>query len=100
VCLLIRLGLSVSVPRLSVACQRLSSALNVALLPHWQTFSDTLLEKQGHTVVVAQNGQEAVDAVERESFDIVLMDVQMPVMGGFEATSLIRSKEKGGGGRV
>jgi CheY-like chemotaxis protein len=65
-----------------------------------QRLAVKLLEKQGHTVVVAQNGQEAVDAVERESFDVVLMDVQMPVMGGFEATSLIRSKEKGGGGRV
>jgi two-component system, sensor histidine kinase and response regulator len=65
-----------------------------------QRIAVKLLERQGHTVVVAQNGQEAVDAVEREEFDIVLMDVQMPVMGGFEATSRIRSKEKNTGGRV
>ena len=65
-----------------------------------QRLAVKLLEKRGHTVVVAQNGQEAVDAVEREEFDIVLMDVQMPVMGGFEATTKIREKEKDKGGRV
>ncbi len=65
-----------------------------------QRLAVKLLEKQGHSVVVAQNGQEAVEAVGREEFDIVLMDVQMPVMGGFEATAQIRSQEKDRGGRV
>jgi CheY-like chemotaxis protein len=65
-----------------------------------QRLAVKLLEKQGHTVVVAQNGQEAVDVVDREEFDVVLMDVQMPVMGGFEATARIRSKEKDRGGRM
>jgi PAS domain S-box-containing protein len=65
-----------------------------------QRLAVKLLEKQGHTVVIAQNGQEAVNAVERECFDIVLMDVQMPVMGGFEATAQIRSREKDRDGRV
>jgi CheY-like chemotaxis protein len=59
-----------------------------------------LLEKQGHWVVVANNGREAVAALEREPFDLVLMDVQMPEMGGLEATALIREREKQTGGHV
>ena len=45
-------------------------------------------------MTVVGNGQEAVDAVERERFDIVLMDLQMPVMGGLEATKAIRERER------
>jgi signal transduction histidine kinase/DNA-binding response OmpR family regulator len=52
-----------------------------------------LLAKRGHRVSVANNGREAIDLLERESFDLVLMDVQMPEMGGFEATALIRERE-------
>ena len=54
-----------------------------------------LLEKRGHVVVVAPNGQEALDALARASFDLVLMDVQMPVMDGIEATLAIRKQEEG-----
>ncbi len=56
-----------------------------------------LLEKRGHRVVVASNGLETLAALEKETFDIVLMDVQMPEMDGFEATAAIRRKEKSSG---
>jgi PAS domain S-box-containing protein len=54
-----------------------------------------LLEKHGHKVVVVDNGQDAVDALSENEFDLVLMDVQMPVMGGFEAVTRIRAREAG-----
>lgn len=55
-----------------------------------------LLEKQGHSVRTASDGREVLSALEKERFDIVLMDVQMPEVDGFEATAIIREKEKGG----
>ncbi len=60
-------------------------------------FAMLLLEKHGYTVVVAVNGQEAVEAVERSAVDLALMDVQMPRMDGFEATAAIRELEKTNG---
>ena len=51
----------------------------------------TLLEKAGYTVSVAHNGREAIDLLRREEFDLILMDVQMPVMDGVEATKIIRA---------
>ena len=59
-----------------------------------QTMAVRLLEKHGHQVVVAANGREAVDRHEKEDFDLILMDVQMPGMDGFEATVTIREQEK------
>lgn len=59
-----------------------------------------LLEKRGCTVVVAADGQEAVDAAQRERFDVVLMDIQMPRLGGFEATAAIRNLERAEGRRT
>jgi PAS domain S-box-containing protein len=54
----------------------------------------SLLTKRGHVVKVATNGRQAVDMFAQESFDAVLMDVQMPVMNGFEATGEIREQER------
>jgi len=48
-------------------------------------------------VFVAANGREAMNLIERERFDIVLMDVQMPEMDGFEATAALRERERGSG---
>ena len=59
-----------------------------------QKLAVRILEKHGHTVTVAQNGLEALEAVKKNRYDVVLMDVQMPIMGGFEATEKIRLWEK------
>ena len=59
-----------------------------------------LLQKQGHTVAVAASGREALAALEREPFDLVLMDVQMPELDGLEATAIIRQKERGTGRHI
>jgi len=65
-----------------------------------QMLAVRLLEKRGHTVTAVGNGKEALAAFEKELFDIVLMDVQMPVMDGFEATAAIREKEKTSGNHL
>jgi signal transduction histidine kinase/DNA-binding response OmpR family regulator len=64
-----------------------------------QTLATRLLERRGHHVVIANNGLEALAALERDRYDVVLMDVQMPEMDGLDATALIREKERPGGKR-
>jgi CheY-like chemotaxis protein len=59
-----------------------------------QTLAVRLLEKRGYTVTVTSNGRQAVELFDRQSFDLVLMDVQMPEMDGFAATAAIRGIEK------
>ena len=59
-----------------------------------QTLAVRILEKRGHTVLVAADGHEALAALDKESFDLVFMDVQMPGMNGFEVTQAIREQEK------
>jgi CheY-like chemotaxis protein/HPt (histidine-containing phosphotransfer) domain-containing protein len=61
-----------------------------------RTLALKLLEKHGYAVTLAENGQEALDALERETVDLILMDVQMPVMDGLEAIAAIRKREEGG----
>ncbi|XVJ69547.1 MAG: response regulator [Rhizobacter sp.] len=65
-----------------------------------QKLAVRLLEKMGHSVKVANNGQEALDMTAQEEFDLVLMDMQMPVMGGVDATLAIRQREKTEGGHL
>jgi len=59
-----------------------------------QRLAIRILEKMGHTVTLAENGLQAVAAAKKQHFDLILMDVQMPEMGGFEATAVIREYEK------
>jgi len=64
-----------------------------------QRLATRMLEKRGHVVEVAANGREAVEALEKSSHDLVLMDVQMPEMDGMEATTRIRANERVSGRR-
>ncbi len=59
-----------------------------------QKMAVRLLEKRGHKVTVVDNGSEAANMLERRSFDLVLMDVQMPVMDGITATKMVRERER------
>lgn len=59
-----------------------------------QKLAVKILEKHKHNVSVVSNGLEAVEAVKQRRYDVILMDVQMPVMGGFEATGKIREYER------
>jgi CheY-like chemotaxis protein len=74
------------------------SGLNILLAednPINQKLALTLLSQAGNQVVIANNGREAVELARQSNFDLVLMDMQMPEMGGIEATLLIREHESG-----
>ncbi len=97
--ILAALGSPVAGPKAPAVAEPTRSARALHLLlaednPVNQKLAVRLLEKQGHSIVVAADGRQAVEAVERQSFDLVLMDVQMPEMDGFEATAAIRELER------
>jgi PAS domain S-box-containing protein len=80
--------------------QRRFGVLVVEDNPVNQKVAATMLKKRGHGVVIASNGRDALKALDKEHIDLILMDVQMPEMDGFEATELIRDREKGNGGHI
>jgi len=79
------------------ATEATAEPLDVLLVednPVNQAVAQKVLERAGHRVVLANNGAEAVEYFDRgDHFDVILMDVQMPVMGGIEATRAIRARE-------
>ncbi|TMH22552.1 MAG: response regulator [Betaproteobacteria bacterium] len=81
--------------------QRIKPALHILLVednPVNRRLAQHVLEKEGYTVVAADNGAAALKTLERKRFDLVLMDVQMPRMDGIETTTAIRNREKITGG--
>ena len=78
------------VPRVSRGAQILLAEDNLVN----QRVALRILEKKGHQVVVASNGREALDAIDQQLFELVLMDVQMPEMDGLEATAVVRERER------
>jgi CheY-like chemotaxis protein/HPt (histidine-containing phosphotransfer) domain-containing protein/two-component sensor histidine kinase len=87
----------------SLPIQKAPRQLSILIVednPVNQKVAETMLEKRGHRVFVASNGREALETLDKEHIDVILMDVQMPEMDGFEATELIRDREKGNGGHI
>ena len=69
-------------------------------VPENQVLAAALLARLGHSVVTTSNGREALETYEKEPFDLILMDIQMPVMGGLEATREIRTRERVSGTHI
>ena len=68
--------------------------------PFNQTYFRRLLNRWGHDVTVVDTGKKALTALEKNDFDLILMDIQMPVMDGYEATAAIRERERETGGHI
>jgi len=90
-------------PPASGRSQRIKPALHILLVednPVNRRLAQHVLEKEGYTVAAVDNGAAALKTLERERFDLVLMDVQMPRMDGIETTTAIRDREKITGGYI
>jgi signal transduction histidine kinase/ligand-binding sensor domain-containing protein/CheY-like chemotaxis protein len=91
------------VPVAEDAAERADRRLRILLAednPVNQLVARRLLEKSGHSVVVASNGREALDAIEQQAFDVVLMDLEMPEMSGLDAAATIRRREQATGTHI
>jgi two-component system sensor histidine kinase/response regulator len=94
---------SIDAPRVELQPLNAPRRLNILLAEDNvvnQKLAVGLLTKRGHSITVVANGLLAVDAFSRNSFDVILMDVQMPEMGGFEATAAIREREQATGAHI
>jgi CheY-like chemotaxis protein len=90
-------------PQAEVATEGLGVSLRVLLVEDNlvnQKVAAAVLKRRGHRVTIASDGLEGVNAVLSETFDVVLMDVQMPVMNGWEATAAIRARERESGSHL
>jgi signal transduction histidine kinase/CheY-like chemotaxis protein len=65
-----------------------------------QTVAVRILQRQGHSVEIAESGRQAIEALAKEPFDLILMDMQMPELGGVETAIFIREREKSTGGHI
>src|SRR6516162_1515922 len=65
-----------------------------------RTLTTHQLERSGHTVLTVPNGKEALEAAQREKFDVLLLDEEMPAMSGTQVARMIRAQEAASGGRV
>ena len=85
------------------AAARSAASLRVLVAedtPVNQKLVAVMLKKEGHTVTIVDNGRAAVDAATTAQYDVILMDVQMPEMNGFDATTAIRAHERHTGRRT